>query len=189
MGKNNQISKGKIINIILGICMQIYFLYPWICAEQGRYNAITYIFCVIKQGGFKKAFCHSFSKGAELIPDSMGVLTFQFNTILALVFIVQILAVCAIVISFRKDVLPRWIYGISLFSVAFTFIVWTADTMPDTSVGYVPRAEIITRTTYMYPLVFIFVTVVWLLLMFMADDLDNVSEMQRQKKRRRRNLE
>lgn len=163
-----KVDKGRMVVILMGIAIQIYFFFPWIEGAQKKYNGFSFLYAMFRRGSVVEFVKQEFPKCIQL-GGNTGVFAFQFTLVVIMVVIAQMVALI-ILLGAIKRIHIRFGAGIiSVLSVSCFFVI-QANTSASWDETYISNRDILTGSTYVYPLLMIFVSLILIVVLYAVQD-------------------
>lgn len=178
-----KMTKEQTANVLFGVVLQIYLLYPWIHTNVGNYNVCTYLLGALRKGSFTDFFNECFPKGIELMPESaLSVLIGISGLLFLFMFIEQVLIFCSIICSFFR-IAPRILSTISSLMTVIMCIVWSSNVLDGGRLEGVNNVDIVSRFTFIYPFIMIFITGIWFIAIRTMGEWDEAAKRAHEERR------
>lgn len=145
-------------DVCMGILLQIYFFFPWICIDGGYHTIYGYLIEIFRKGSCIKAYNHIFLYEHQILWKYSGFAAVIFAMIIAFMIVMQVIELwqlCGHVKGIKIFDIHRyaWFLAIVLF---FLYL--------DASYIYLDDSALFKLRIYMYMVIFIGMIGIWMFL-------------------------
>ena len=171
MRTGKKLSKIQILDLAMGIFMQIYFLFPWIGNNGTRCNTLQYLWREIKTDNLGELYHQTFFGEIASSTDNIAQIAQIFMIItIGLVFLQLIFLVYMV----RSVLDHRGKYTLHILLMFYSYILmssdWNVSLIEDFAQFMLPR------WTYMYWLAFLAICGTWIFLQTVLQNQENKEE-------------
>lgn len=164
-------SNIQIVDIVMGIIMQIYFLFPWLGRDGNRCNTLQYLLMAIRSDNMGELYKHIFQGDTNVGIDNAEQIAQVFMMVITALAFLQMILLAYVIFSVLghrgRYVLHVLLIGYSYVLLASDWTVYLIENM---------KRYTLPSRTYLYLLIFFALCGLWIFFQSILQNQENREE-------------
>lgn len=169
--KARRFTKMQIVDVIMGIFMQIYFFFPWIGEAESRYNTLQYLLRMIRSDHPGELYSRTFGKSANGAVGNVEQIAQVFMMVTVILLILQMILLIYVILLMLGC---RGKYVLHMLLIVYSYTLLSSDW----TIYLVENMNryVLPSWAYLYLLSFFVLCGIWIFLQTIFQNQENKEE-------------